>query len=300
MDGAEFDELQAFLTTFDGGSFAAASDVLNRDASIISRRVSALEARLATRLLERTTRRLAPTEAGNLLYRRMRLAVSMMEEACAEVTETSSVASGILRIALPATFGQRRIAPLLPGFLAAYPKVTIEAEYSDRFVDLIHERFDLAIRVGNLTDSRLIARRLASNERIAVASPAYLAEHGTPETPEQLAAHVCLANPRLEGYPEWKFRRGDTLTAVRVPFRMTADDSSSLVVAAVAGTGVTVCARWLIADELASGHLVRVLPDWLFAHGGGIHLVRSSARYTPFKTRVFIDWLTDKFKGEIG
>lgn len=108
--------------------------------------------------------------------------------------------------------------------------------------------------------------------------------------------HVCLANPRLEGYPEWKFRNGDTVHTVRLPFRMTADDSSSLVCAAVAGIGITVCARWLIVDELASGQLVPILPDWQFTHGGGVHLVRPSARYTPLKTRVFIDWIVDRFK----
>jgi len=295
MDGAELDEVLAFLAAFDAGSFVAASAALGRDASIVSRRVSALESRLGVRLMERTTRRLAPTEAGTAFYRRMRAALSMMDEASAEIAQSSHIASGLLRVALPATFGQRWIGPMLPTFLAAWPQVTIEAEFSDRYVDLVHERFDLAVRLGDLADSRLVARRLASNDRIAVAAPAYLAHHGTPTSPDELTTHACLPNPRLEGFPDWHFRRGDTAAAVRVNGRLIADDSTSLVAAAVAGVGITVCARWLIADELASGRLVPVLDDWQFEHSGGIHLVRPSSRYTPLKTRVFADWLIDRF-----
>jgi len=296
MDGAALDEVLAFLAAFDEGSFTAASNVLGRDASIVSRRVGALESRLGVRLLERTTRRLAPTEAGTSFYRSMRAALTMMDEASAEIVQTSSVASGQLRIALPATFGQRWIGPIMPAFLASWPQVTIDAEFSDRYVDLVHERFDLAIRLGDLADSRLVARRLASNDRIAVASEVYLDQHGVPALPEELVAHTCLPNPRLDGYPEWRFRRGDTKAAVRVNGRLTSDDSTSLVAAAVAGIGITVCARWLIADELSDGRLVRVLNDWQFEHSGDIHLVRPSVRYTPLKTRVFADWLIEQFR----
>ncbi|WP_233838466.1 LysR family transcriptional regulator [Paraburkholderia sp. ZP32-5] len=295
MDGAELDEVLAFLAAFDAGSFIAASAMLGRDASIVSRRVSALESRLGVRLIERTTRRLAPTEAGTAFYRRMRAALSMMDEASAEITQTSQVASGLLRIALPSTFGQRWIGPMLSVFLAAWPQVTIEAEFSDRYVDIVHERFDLAVRLGDLADSRLVARRLTSNDRIVVASPAYLAHHGTPASPDELTRHACLPNSRLEGFPDWHFRNGETAEAVRVSGRLIADDSTSLVAAAVAGMGITVCARWLIADELASGRLVRVLGNWQFEHSGGIHLVRPSTRYTPLKTRVFADWLVEQF-----
>ncbi|GAB2874840.1 LysR family transcriptional regulator [Paraburkholderia jirisanensis] len=295
MDGADLDDILAFLATFDAGSFTAASAVLGRDASIVSRRVSALESRLGVRLMERTTRRLAPTEAGAAFYRRMRAAISLMDEASAEITQSNRIASGLLRIALPATFGQRWIGPMLPMFLATWPQVTIEAEFSDRYVDLVHERFDLAVRLGDLADSRLVARQLASNDRIVVASPSYLTAHGTPASPDELAAHACLANLRFEGFPDWHFCRADVSTAVRVKGRLIADDPASLVAAAVAGLGVTVCARWLIADELARGQLVRVLHDWQFEHSGGIHLVRPSSRFTPFKTRAFADWLAAQF-----
>jgi DNA-binding transcriptional LysR family regulator len=295
MDGSDLDEALAFLAAFDEGSFTAAALVLGRDASIVSRRVSALEARLGVRLLERTTRRLSPTEAGIVYHQRMRAALTMMNEAGAEVSQANEVATGNLRIALPATFGQRWIGPMLSDFLATWPEVTLDVEFSDRYIDLVHERFDVAVRLGELADSSLIARMLAPNNRIAVASPAYLARRGPPETPDQLAAHDCLANPRLKGYPEWRFYRGEEQSAVRVRPRMLADDSTSLVSAACAGMGITVCARWLVGAELADRRLVRVLPDWEYEHSGNIHVVRPSARFTALKTRVFVDWLVDGF-----
>jgi DNA-binding transcriptional LysR family regulator len=295
MDGAGFDEIVAFLAAFDEGSFTAAGAVLARDPSIVSRRVSALESRMGIRLFERTTRRLAPTEAGVLYYQRMRNALGMMDEAAAELSQANGKATGSLRIALPATFGPRWIANMLPDFLAGYPDVTLEAEFSDRYIDLVHERFDLAVRIGTLEDSSLIARTLASNQRIAVAAPSYLNRHGTPATPEQLLGHACLANPRLKGYPNWRFERAGAVATVAVKPRMVADDSSSLAAAAVAGIGITVCARWLVAGELDDGRLVRVLPEWEVEHSGNIHLVRPSARYTPTKTKVFVDWLVRQF-----
>lgn len=295
VDGTQLGEILAFLSAYDEGSFSAASVVLGRDVSVISKRLSSLEGRLGVRLLERTTRRLSPTEAGTLFYRRMRSALSMMDEATVEASRSNEVASGLLRIALPVTFGQKWINPMLPTFLAAWPNVTIEADYSDRFVDLVHERFDVGIRLGELADNRLVARRLAANDRIAVASPAYVERRGLPLMPKDLASHSCLPNPRLEGFPDWGFRKGNVISSVRPQGRLTANDSTSLVAAAVAGVGITVIARWLIADEISSGKLVRVLEDWTFEHSGGIHFVRPSARYTTLKIRVFTDWLVDMF-----
>jgi DNA-binding transcriptional LysR family regulator len=295
MDGGDLEDVLAFMAVLDLGSFTAGGRRLGRDPSIVSRRVTALEARLGTRLLERSTRRLAPTEAGSLFYRRMRAALAVMEEAEAAVTHAGGVAAGLLRLALPATFGRMWIAPLLPEFLAAHPKVSIEADFSDRHVDLIGERYDLAIRIGDLQDSRLIARKLAANERLVYASPSYLAAHGTPATPEELSGHACLVNPRFEGHPEWRFRNGESLSVVRVNSRFAADDPQSLVTAAVAGLGIAVCARWLTVSECKNGQLVPILSDWTFEKGGSIYLVRPSARFTPGKTNTFVEWITRKF-----
>lgn len=171
---------------------AAAATVLRRDASLISRRVSALEARLGVRLLARTTRRVAVTEAGAAYLRRVQAILAELAAADAEAADRAAAPRGVLCLAVPAAFGRMWVAPLLPGFLAAYPAIRIELRHADRYVDLVAEGFDAAIRVGALQDSGLVARRLASFRRLLCASPAYLSAHGTPATPEALEHHACL------------------------------------------------------------------------------------------------------------
>jgi DNA-binding transcriptional LysR family regulator len=288
--GDDLDEVLAFLAVVEEQSFAAAARTLQRDSSVVSRRVTALETRLGVRLLERSTRHTAPTEAGQLYYRRMRGAVAAMEDADVEVTHASAAATGVLRLALPATFGRRWIAPYLPEFLAAYPSLSLQVEFSDRVVDLVEERFDLAVRVGDLNDSRLVARKVAANERILVAAPLYLDRCGRPEAPADLALHACIANSRYERHLDWTLVRGDEARDVRVQSRMTSDDPDSLLMAAVAGAGIMVSATWLCFEDMREGRLVRVLPAWRYGRSGDIHLLRPSARHTPAKTRVFSDW----------
>jgi DNA-binding transcriptional LysR family regulator len=296
MDGIHMDEIVAFLSVLGTGSFVRAGKTLGKDVSTVSRRVSALEARLGVRLLERSTRRLTPTEAGSALYDRMSAATAVMEEAQAEVAQSGNVAKGLLRLALPATFGRMCITPLLPEFMATYPGVSIEAEYSDRYVDLIGERFDVAIRIGEPEDSRLIARKLMVNERLVFASSSYLAAHGIPATPEDLSQHVCIANSRFKGNPEWRFRRGDVVKSVRVKARFTADDPESLVGMAVAGIGIVIGAKWLTVSQVARGELRQILPDWTFERESSIYLMQPSARFTPGKTRSFVDWIVERAK----
>jgi hypothetical protein len=162
----------------------------------------------AIRLLERSTRHVSPTGAGVRFYERMRAATAAMKDAEAEATGTSGSVTGKLRLALPATFGRLWMAPLRPEFLAAHPDVAIEAEYADRYVDIIAEGFDVAIRLGELGDSPLVAKRIASHRRLICAAPSYLAARGTPVTPDDLADHACLSFTRLASRPEWRFRKG--------------------------------------------------------------------------------------------
>ncbi|MFL9913064.1 LysR family transcriptional regulator [Paraburkholderia sp. RL17-337-BIB-A] len=291
MDGVYMDEIAAFLSVLGTGSFVRGAKALGKDVSTVSRRVSALETRLAVRLMERSTRKLTPTEAGAALYERMTAATSAMEEGLLEVAQAGNIAKGLLRLALPATFGRMCIAPLLPEFLAGHPGVSIDVEFSDRYVDLMGERFDVAIRIGELQDSRLISRRLMTNERVLYASPAYLAAHGTPQRPDDLTQHVCVANSRFKGNPEWRLRKDAGVTAVRVNARYTADDPESLIAAAIAGVGIVAGARWLVARPVAQGSLVPVLPGWTFGTPGAIHLLLPSGRFMPGKARSFIDWL---------
>jgi DNA-binding transcriptional LysR family regulator len=296
MNSIRMDEVAAFLAVVEARSFTAAGHLLGRDASIISRRVSALEARLGVRLLERSTRRVAPTEAGLRFSEKMRAATDAMEEAEAEASEASSAATGTLRLSLPAAFGRLWIAPMLPDFLRAYPKVSIEAEYADRYVDLVAEGFDVAIRLGQLQDTRVIAKKLAAHRRLICAAPSYLATQGTPQVPADLGKHACLSFSRLAGHPEWRFRQGDKVSAVRVSGPLTADDNQSLVTAALAGMGIVMCSDWLAAPERAAGHLKPVLTDWSVEGEGSIHVVRPSARLTAAKTRSFVDWISERLK----
>ncbi len=294
MDAAGMDEIAAFLAVAEARSFTTAARSLGRDASVLSRRVGALEARLGVRLLERTTRRVTPTEAGTRLRERMRDALAAMEEAEAEAAQAGASAKGVLRLALPAAFGRMWVAPLLPAFLAAHPDVAIEADYADRYVDLIAEGFDVAVRLGELRDGRLVARRLALARRLVCAAPAYLEARGRPGHPEDLRRHACLGFTGQASHPVWRLCRGDGVVAVRAAGPLLANDAQSLVAAALAGAGVMICADWLVAPELAQGRLVPLLDDWTVEGGSAVSLVRPSAQFTPGKTRAFVDWIAGR------
>ncbi len=285
------DEIAAFLAVVEEGGFAPGARRLGRDPSVISRRIAALEQRLGVRLLERTTRRVAATEAGLRLADRLRQAVGALAEAEQEAAESGATPQGTLRLALPAAFGRMWIAPLLPEFLAAFPRLKVEASFADRVVDLVAEGYDLAIRVGDLPDSGLVARRLSDHRRLVCASPAYVAARGRPDTPAALRGHDCLSFTRLASYPSWRFRQGGRVEVVRVDGPLRADDAESLVRAALAGHGLVMCSDWLVGPELADGRLVELLPDWAIDDEGAIHLVRSSARFTAAKVRAFADWV---------
>ncbi|SMH61557.1 LysR family transcriptional regulator [Azospirillum agricola] len=286
------DEVSAFLAVVDTGGFAPAARVLGRDASVVSRRVSALERRLGVRLLERTTRRVTPTEAGRRFADRARVALTLLADAEREAADAGAAPRGTLRLSLPEAFGRLWVAPLLPGFLTAFPHVRIEAFYSDRFVDLVGEGVDLAIRIGRLRDSSLVARKLGVERRLVCAAPSYLAARGTPRTPTDLAAHDGLLFALFDSPSDWHFGRGGERVQVRVSGPLLTDNAESLVHAVVAGTGVMLCSEWLVGRELTSGQLVRLLPDWAVGGEAAIHLVRPSGRFTAGKTRAFADWIT--------
>ena len=295
MDGSEMDELAAFLAVIETQNFTAAGRLIERDASVVSRRVSALEARLGTRLVERSTRRVTPTEAGLRFGDRVRLALSGIQEAEAEITETSGFATGTLKIAVPAAFGRLWIAPIIPLFLREHPGVSVVLEHADRYVDLGAEGFDVAVRLGALDDSRLIARKLAHHRRLICASPNYLAARGVPRTPGDLKSHSCLRFSRLASHPEWRFKRGDQITSVEVSGPLTADDAQSLVEASIRGAGIVMCSDWLTSKERTDGRLRVVLQDWTIEGEGAIYVVRPPGRFTPSKTRAFVDWISAEF-----
>jgi DNA-binding transcriptional LysR family regulator len=295
MDSVEADQTEAFLAVLETGSFSAAGRRLERDGSVISRRVAALEARLGIRLLERSTRRVTATEAGSRFRERIREAMDMVRHAENEARAMSSSPAGVLRLSLPVAFGRLWIAPRLPEFLARYPGVSIEASYADRYVDLIAESFDVGIRIGEMKDSRLIGRHLAMTRRLLCASPSYLAKSPRLADVDDLSRHECISFTRLATHPVWHLHRGGKARAIRVNGRLSMDDSQGVVQAALGGFGVIMASDWLVGRELAEGRLARVLPDWEIRGEAGVNVVRASVKHEAAKTRALVDWLVEIF-----
>lgn len=294
-DGAHFDQVLAFVAIAEALSFKRAAARLNRDATLLSRRLGALEARLGVRLLERTTRRVALTQAGSLYLDRAAAIVRAMEEADLEAGGfAAEEPRGHLRLALPGSFGRLWLMPAIADFLAAHQKVTIEAEFSNRYVDLVGERFDLAVRLGALANSGLVVRKLGERRRMLCASPVYLEHRGAPRHPVELADRSCLI---FAGLRRWDFQAGDGARArVEVAGPLVADDVEALVAAAEAGLGIVLTTDWAAASSLREGRLVQVLAAWTLVDDGAISIVTPSGSHHATKTRVFSDFLAERFR----
>lgn len=290
------DELATLLALHEQGSFAAAGRRLERHPTVLSKRLSALEARLGIRLVERSTRQLRFTDEGERLVAKVREANRLIAEAEQEAAEGAATVRGRLRLALPAAMGRRWLSGMLADFVLAYPQVTVEAEYADRFVDLIGEGFDAAIRIGELVDNRLVARKLCDHWRILCASPEYLARHGVPVQPEQLNDHNCLCFSGLRSFPEWRLMSGERQVNVRVAGSLRSNDNEALLEAARRGVGILAGGDCLMGEDLASGRLVRVLPQWQLDVAAGIYLVRPTARLNTAALGAFKAWLEDRFQ----
>lgn len=298
LEAPVFAELSSFVAIAEALSFTRAAERLRRDATVLSRRLRALEERLGVRLVERTTRSVTLTEAGRTYLERARDILRSLDEADREAAlHVTGEPRGHLRLALPDSFGRLWLAPMLNEFIAAHPLITIEAEFSNRFVDLVGERFDLAVRLGELTDSRLVARRVCSRQRLMCASPDYLARHGVPRRPEDLALHSCLVFSGLSSLNRWDMAdsKGQQ-RRVTVSGPLTTDDAEVLVSAATAGLGIMIATDWLVGPCLQSGSLVRVLPRWKLLDEGAIYVVTPSGTGSANKTRAFSDWIAERLR----
>ncbi|WP_080574983.1 LysR substrate-binding domain-containing protein [Pseudomonas putida] len=220
----------------------------------------------------------------------------LIAEAEEEAAEGAATVRGRLRLALPAAMGRRWLSGMLADFVLAYPQVIVETEYADRFVDLIGEGFDAAIRIGELADNRLVASKLCDHVRILCASPQYLARHGEPAQPEDLAVHNCLGFNGLRSFPEWRLMSDTRQTSVKVAGSLRSNDNEALLEAARRGVGILAGGDWLMGEDLASGCLVRVLAQWQLDKAAGIYLVRPTARLNTAAMGVFKAWLEDRFK----
>lgn len=289
-------DLTLFLRVVDLGSITAAARSLDLSVAVASQRLKRLEKELGVRLLHRTTRRLHPTPEGAALAQQGRVLVEDLESLGAGLREAANEVAGVLRVTMSASFGRQYVSPLLPSFLARHPKLRLSAHLSDNVVDLVSEGFDLAIRIGALEDSGLVARRIASNRRVLCASPDYLRRRGRPRVPEDLTAHDCLLLFGSNGRQDvWRMGGADgQQIAVRVQGRFESNFGEVLRDASLAGEGIVVHSLWHIADDLRAGRLEIVLPDYPLATTA-ISAVMPQRRLVPPRVRAFIDLLADEF-----
>jgi DNA-binding transcriptional LysR family regulator len=290
------DDIGLFLRVLDLGSISAAARSLDLSVAVASQRLQRLEKQLGVRLLHRTTRRLHATPEGAALAERGRTLVEDLETLTTELRRSGADVSGTLRMTASASFGRQYLSPLLPEFLARYPNVRISVDLSDAMKDPVSSGFDLAIRIGALEDSNLVARRIAPNRRVLCASPDYLAQHGTPAAPADLAAHECLVLVGSQGRQDiWRMidHNGREL-AVRVGGRFECNFGEVLRDAAVAGLGIALHSTWHVCDDLKSGRLRQVLPHYRLAESG-IHALMPQRRLVPLRVRAFVEFLVEKF-----
>jgi len=286
-----FRQIETFVAVATRGSLSAAAAAEGVAPAIVGRRIDALEERLGVKLLVRTTRRITLTFEGSAFLEDCQRILNDFHNAEASVSAGGVKASGHVRVTAPAGFGRRHVAPLLPAFLAMHPDVSVSLDLSDRLVDIVNEGIDVAVRIGQLDDSNLVAIRLAENQRVVVASPAYLAARGTPIHPDELQRHDCLtfgaSGTQSRG---WLFTIDGRVVPVRVSGPLECNDGAVLHEWALAGHGLAWRSMWEVAAELASGRLVTVL-DAFRAPDNAIHAVFPQRRHLPLRVRMFIDHL---------
>ena len=287
--------IESFVKVAELKSFSQAARRLNTSKSVISRHITGLEAQLGLRLFHRTTRSLTLTEAGRGYYERVAQILIDLEEADQSISRLQIIPRGRLTVSAPMSFGFLHLAPALDDFLAAFPELEVDVIMSDRFVDLVEDGFDVAVRIGELTESSLIAKKLSPIRRVICASPNYLAAHGTPKSPKELAQHQCLCNSNLPSGQEWRFLMPDGKPlSLAVNGRMTINNGDALRVAALNHLGLTFLPTFIVGRDLQAGTLISVLDDYL-PQTLALHAVYSNARYLSPKVRAFIDFLASRF-----
>ena len=289
-------EMEAFASVVDNGGFTEAARKLGVSKSAISKHVASLEARLGARLLDRTTRRVSPTEIGLAYYDRATQVLDEAAVADAMVTSLQSEPTGTLRLSAAIDFGAQHLPGALSGFLKKYPDLHVHMVLDNRPVDLLSDRFDAALRIGNLSDSSLRARKLTTMRMAMVASPAYLAEHGAPGRIDDLTQHNLLHYSTEPSDTFWRIKSpsGET-RQIRVGGRLTVNDGLSLLQSAEAGLGISYLPSFLYYKSVAEGRLVKVLPD-LPVDERNVQIVYQPGQFIQPKLRVFIDYLVEYFR----
>ncbi|WP_259755661.1 LysR family transcriptional regulator [Pseudomonas sp. GCEP-101] len=285
--------LVAFDSIVRTGSLSAAARELDLSLAVVSKRLAQLEASLDVRLLQRTTRRQTLTDEGVLFHASVVRILAELESAEATLGQRRRVVGGLLRLGAPVDFGRRWIAPIAADFQRLHPQLEVQLELSDSVANLLHEGLDLAIRVGSLPDSSLIARPLADNYRVLCAAPRYLHEHGEPRHPAELASHRCLLNSGQAG-GEWRFSGPDGEgVSVKVRGSLVSNDGGVVQAWALDGMGIALKSIWDVGDALASGELCRILPDYR-AREAPLHAVYPHAAHLAPRVREFVGYLRER------
>jgi DNA-binding transcriptional LysR family regulator len=282
--------IEAFIKVAELRSFTRAAEALNISRTSASDLVKELEQRLGVRLLQRTTRRVSLTEPGAAFLARVRLGLAAIEEAEIEAADLALHPRGVLRVNAPMSFGFRHLAPAIGAFLIEYPDIKIELTLNDRVVDLLAENVDLAIRIGVLSDSTLIARKLATTRMLLCAAPSYLRHHGAPKHPRDLAQRTCLTFAYWSEGQNWRFTRRSSEVVVRIESRLWCNNGDAVVEAAAQGLGIALQPNFIAGPLIRQGRLVQILPGWRAAEIGVFALYPPS-EFVPAKSRVFLDHL---------
>ncbi len=298
--GMLLENMQVFVRVVELGSLSAAGRHLRLSPAVVSHRLQQLENHLGARLLNRTTRQVQPTEQGAAYYDACQEVLTALEQAESVIADAGGSPRGHLRVTAPLGFARRVLAPLVPAFVARYPQLSVRLRLSDHLLDLVRESVDVAIRLGVLPDSSLIARKLCDCPRVLCASPAYLGRRGTPERPEDLLTHQCLLLrfPGSQQY-RWTLRTPDGPRTLAVSGPMDADDGDVLTDWALAGHGIVLKPRFEIAAQLRSGNLIEVLPDYA-PEPASLVIVYPHRRFLPAKVKAFVEFMAAELGPRLG
>ena len=292
----QFASLSTFVQVVDAGSLSGAARAAQSSLTSVSRQLAALERHFGTQLVKRTTRRLALTEEGRILYARAKAILAELSEVQRALSADKAQPTGRLRLSAPHLLGRLMIAPILPEFLHRHPALSIDLILADRPVDMIEEDIHLALRVGRLPDSQFVARKLADIQMIVCAAPAYLDRRGTPGVPEELAAHDCLVFSHSPGAGTWRFSK-DARAECKIPIsaKLWINSLDALVSAACDGAGIVRVPSWQVRHDLAAGRLQRILRENEPAPAP-LHLLFEASRLAAPKTRIFADYLIEQWR----
>jgi DNA-binding transcriptional LysR family regulator len=288
-------DLEIFARVARTGNMSAAGREMGISPAVVSKRISLLEDRLGARLFQRTTRQLTLTETGEGYFKRVVDVLNLIEEAEDFVTRGNAKPRGLLKVTAPTSFTRTLLLPHLPDFLTRYPEIELDLQLSEAYIDIIRDGFDLAIRVGELPDSSLFAKKIANETRILCAAPTYLAQHGIPRSPIELERHTCLSPG---GIDSWRLEGPEGQRQVRVRGQLRTNSADLVRDAIVHGLGIGLRPVWDVHRELAAGALRVILPDWKGPAANGIYAVYPSREFMPEKVTVFIDWLASVFGPE--